>query len=274
MDGNGRWAEQRGLPRSDGHQAGAEVVKHIVQACVEKKISVLSVWAFGRDNWARPPSEVDFLMKLLLSLLNAELEELHKSGVRLIFTGGREELTETLQQAIASAEAYTAANTKLTLNVVFNYGGKWDIVQAVKAIAQEAIDGKIQVQDIDEALFASYLNTNHLPDPDLFIRTSGEQRISNFFLWQLAYTELYFSNLCWPDFTVEEFNRAIHFFSNRERRFGKTSKQLDDAMLVSSTLGFDQRSRVNSRTLDLLEKLPTTENFRELESIQEEQAYV
>lgn len=270
MDGNGRWAEQRGLPRSAGHQAGAEVVKHIVQACIEKKVSVLSVWAFGRDNWARPASEVDFLMQLLLSVLNAELEEMHKSGVRLIFTGGREELTETLQQAITSAETYTADNTRLTLNVVFNYGGKWDILQSVKTIAQEVLDGKIKVQDIDETLFSSYLNTRHLPDPDLFIRTSGEQRISDFFLWQLSYTELYFSDLCWPDFTVEEFTHALNFFAKRERRFGKTSKQLDDdnASFEPSTCS------TITRTLELVDKVPHIENFSELESVEEEQVYV
>lgn len=239
MDGNGRWAEQRGLSRSEGHQAGAEVVKHIVQACMDKKISILSVWAFGRDNWARPPSEVDFLMQLLLTLLNNELEEMHKLGVRLIFTGSRQELNTTLQQAIMNAETYTASNTSLTLNIVFNYGGKWDIIQSVKAISQQVLSGKITIEDIDESLFASFLNTRHLPDPDLFIRTSGEQRISDFFLWQLSYTELYFSDVCWPDFTVAEFTHALKFFAERERRFGKTSKQLDmNVQLDSKTEGF------------------------------------
>lgn len=228
MDGNGRWAEQRGLIRSEGHRAGAEVVKHIVQACIEKKIPVLSVWAFGRDNWARPPAEVDFLMQLLLSVLNVELEEMHQMGVRLVFTGGREELSEALQHAIGSAEAYTARNSRLTLNVMFNYGGKWDILQGVKKIAEDVAKGSLQVKDINEKIFSSYLNTRHLPDPDLFIRTSGEQRISDFFLWQLSYTELYFSELCWPDFTVTEFAKALDFFSERERRYGKTSKQLGD----------------------------------------------
>lgn len=232
MDGNGRWAEQRGLARSEGHRAGAEVVKHIVQACVEKKIPILSVWAFGRDNWSRPASEIDFLMQLLLSVLSVELEELHQMGVRLVFTGGRVELSDTLQKAIKTAEAYTADNKRMTLNVVFNYGGKWDILQGVKRIAQDVLDGNMTVRDIDEAVFSSYLNTRHLPDPDLFIRTSGEQRISDFFLWQLSYTELYFSDLCWPDFTVQEFSHALSFFSERERRFGKTSKQLEDKVYV------------------------------------------
>ena len=242
MDGNGRWAEQQGLSRSEGHRAGSKVVKHIVQACIDKKISVLSVWAFGRDNWARPASEVDFLMQLLLSVLDNELEEIHKLAVRLVFTGSRQELSPILQQAISKAEARTAANSQLTLNVVFNYSGKWDIIQSVKSIAQDVADGKIKIENIDETLFASHLNTSHLPDPDLFIRTSGEQRISDFFLWQLSYTELYFSDVCWPDFTLEEFTRALNFFAERERRFGKTSKQLgvSDFSSANSSSSFGQ----------------------------------
>ncbi len=232
MDGNGRWAEQRGLARSEGHRKGAEVVKKIVRACVDKQIPVLSVWAFGRDNWARPASEVDFLMQLLLSVLDLELDELHQAGVRLVFTGDRIGLSEILQQAITTAEAYTANNECLILNVVFNYSGKWDILQSVKKIAQDVVDGDISIQDIDAALFSSYLSTHYLPDPDLFIRTSGEQRISDFFLWQLAYTELYFSELSWPDFTAEEFTAAINFFAERERRYGKTSKQLEEKTYV------------------------------------------
>lgn len=232
MDGNGRWAEQRGLIRSEGHRKGAEVVKEIVRACVEKQIPVLSVWAFGRDNWARPSSEVDFLMQLLLSVLDHELDELHQVGVRLVFTGDRVGLSEALQQAIITAESYTVNNAGLILNVVFNYSGKWDILQTVKKIAANVVNGEIEIQDIDAALFSSYLSTNGLPDPDLFIRTSGEQRISDFFLWQLSYTELYFSELCWPDFTVEEFAYAINCFSERERRYGKTSKQLEEKTYV------------------------------------------
>ncbi|MCX7091298.1 MAG: polyprenyl diphosphate synthase [Legionellales bacterium] len=232
MDGNGRWAEQRGLIRSEGHRKGAEVVKEIVRACVEKQIPVLSVWAFGRDNWARPASEVDFLMQLLLSVLDHELDELHQVGVRLVFTGDRVGLSETLQQAITTAEAYTVNNAGLILNVVFNYSGKWDILQSVKKIAENVVNGEIGIQDIDATLFSSYLSTHGLPDPDLFIRTSGEQRISDFFLWQLSYTELYFSELCWPDFTVEEFTYAINCFAERERRYGKTSKQLEEKTYV------------------------------------------
>ena len=232
MDGNGRWAQHRGLSRSEGHRAGVAVVKLIVRECVEKKIPVLSVWAFGRDNWARPEQEVSFLMELFLSSLQSEMDELHQSGVRLMFTGDRLELSLSLQQAIEGAEAYTLKNNRLIVNVVFNYGGKWDIVEGAKKLVDDALKGTVGVQDITEALFSGYLSMNNLPDPYLFIRTSGEQRISNFFLWQLAYTELYFSELCWPDFTKEAFDAALNFFAERERRYGKTSQQLIEQSYV------------------------------------------
>lgn len=227
MDGNGRWAEKQGKTRSEGHQSGVSVVKHIVKACVEKKIKVLSLWAFGQDNWARPVEEVTFIMELFLHSINNELDELDKSGVALRFTGDRSMLTDGLQAAMSSAEARTKSNTQLILNIVINYGGKWDILQAVKKIAADVVDGVISIAEIDQNLIAENLNTAGLPDPDLFIRTSGEQRLSNFFLWQLAYTELYFAECYWPEFTLLEFEKALLHFSSRERRFGKTSKQLD-----------------------------------------------
>lgn len=226
MDGNGRWAENRGLDRSEGHRAGVPVVKTIVKACVEKNIQTLSVWAFGQDNWSRPVTEVDFLMQLFMHSLEQEVDELHEHGVCLRFTGDRNPLSQTLQQSMALAESLTANNRALVLNVVINYGGKWDIVETAKKIAYDVANGALVLDDINEQLFSSLLNTYDLPDPDLFIRTSGEQRLSNFFLWQLAYTELYFSELCWPDFTVQEFEKALDCFSARERRFGKTSQQL------------------------------------------------
>ena len=229
MDGNGRWAENKGLPRSEGHRAGVEVVKRIIRASMEHTIPVISLWAFGRDNWARPQSEVDYLMQLLSSALEMELDALHKNEVRLLFTGDRTELSDALQQAIGSAERYTQHNTRLTLNVVFNYSGKWDIVQGAKKLIHDVVAGTVAFEDVDESLFARYLNAHDLPDPDLFIRTSGEQRISDFFLWQLAYTELYFSEACWPDFTLEEFSKALQCFAERERRFGKTSQQLNES---------------------------------------------
>lgn len=226
MDGNGRWAENRGLSRSEGHIAGVSTVKKIVQFCVEKKITVLSIWAFGQDNWARPSTEVDFLMVLFAQSLTEEVNELHQHGICLRFTGDRSKLSQPLCDAMATAESLTAGNQTLLLNVVINYGGKWDIIQAASKLVEKALDGKLNPHDINEELFASELTMHDLPDPDLFIRTSGEQRISNFFLWQLSYTELYFSEVYWPDFTVEEFEKALSSYNARERRYGKTSRQM------------------------------------------------
>lgn len=226
MDGNGRWAENRGLPRSEGHRVGVDVVKTIVKECVKKHINVLSVWAFGSENWSRPTAEVDFLMQLFVEALKRELDELCEEGVCLRFTGDRSQLSPELQAQMKTAEQLTVTNTKLTLNVVINYGGKWDIVQVAKKLASQVKEGSLSLDDINERTFAQLLDTYGLPDPDLFIRTSGEQRISNFFLWQLAYTELYFSPVSWPDFTASEFESALNSFGSRERRYGKTSKQL------------------------------------------------
>jgi undecaprenyl diphosphate synthase len=222
MDGNGRWAEDRNLPRSEGHREGVNVVKSVVQVCLQKNISALSLFAFSSENWLRPANEVDFLMQLFLQALKVELKELHQHGVCLRFTGDRGQLSEALCQEMQNAEALTANNHQLILNVAMNYGGRWDILQAAKAMAQQVLDGDLSIEAIDDTSFSSLLNTHGLPDPDLFIRTSGEQRISNFFLWQLAYAELYFSELLWPDFSSIEFERALTAFSLRQRRYGLT----------------------------------------------------
>ena len=229
MDGNGRWAERQGLPRTHGHQAGVLVLKEIIKACLERRIAVLSVWAFGRENWARPPAEVDFLMQLFLESLENESGALHEAGIRVRFTGERMSLPDTLCVQMDRVQDITAINDKLTLNIVFNYSGKWDIVQAVKSFTQNVIDGHSELTDLSEEYFETYLATHGLPDPELFIRTSGEQRLSNFFLWSLAYSEIYFSSVCWPDFNVYEFDQALSWFAARERRFGKTSQQLLEA---------------------------------------------
>lgn len=226
MDGNGRWAERCGLPRSEGHLAGVDVVKKIVRACKDKSIPVLSIWAFGSENWARPIAEVEFLMQLFVTALTRELDALHEEEVRLCFTGSRQELPAALQEWMHRSETKTGSNKRLMLNIVMNYGGKWDIVQAAKKIANKVSTGMMRVEEINEETFAQELAAHHLPHPDLFIRTSGEQRISNFFLWQLAYTELYFSQLSWPEFTVAEFELALNSFASRERRFGQTSMQI------------------------------------------------
>src|SRR3990167_10296669 len=220
MDGNGRWAQNRGLPRTEGHRRGVDVVKEIVKACIANNLEILSIWAFGSENWGRPIVEVNFLMDLFLQALKRELCELHEEGIRLCFTGNRVELDQELQDQMLDAETLTKCNPKLTLNVVFNYGGKWDIVEAAKQIALRVLDGELLPENLSEQMFATYLNTKDLPDPDLLIRTSGEQRISNFLLWQLAYTEFYFSEVLWPDFTRDNFEKALKSYSCRERRYG------------------------------------------------------
>lgn len=223
MDGNGRWAENQGLPRIEGHQAGVESVRKMIRTCMEKKVACLSLFAFSSENWARPTEEVSFLMELFIESLRRELSELNQNGVRMCFTGDRSLLSPTLQQQMREAESVTADNAQLTLNLVVNYGGKWDLVTAAKKAVQAVAQGQITLDELDEARFSSYLDTANLPDPDLFIRTSGELRISNFFLWQLAYTELYFTDVHWPDFGEEEFEKALASFSKRKRRFGQIS---------------------------------------------------
>ena len=232
MDGNGRWAKDKGLPRTDGHKAGVDAIKPILRSCVEKQIPVLSVWAFSQDNWSRPASEVEYLLDLFVNSLDKELDELHNSGIRLRFLGDRSNLSGMLSNAMCAAEDLTRNNSTTTLNVLINYTGRWDLTQATKKIAEDIAKGILKPDDITEELITSKLSTAAFPEPDLFIRTSGEKRISNFFLWQLAYTELYFTNIAWPDFTVDEFEKALLSFSNRERRFGKTSDQLMDIKYV------------------------------------------
>jgi undecaprenyl diphosphate synthase len=221
MDGKGRWAERRGLPRVEGHKAGVESVKKIIRGCMTKEIPCLSLFAFSSENWSRPQEEVNFLMELFLESLRKELPELNQHGIRMRFTGDRTLLSSMLQIQMQEAEILTANNEKLILNVVVNYGGKWDLVNAAKKIAQAVLEGNLTLDEINETKFAECLDTEGLPDIDLFIRTSGELRISNFFLWQLAYTELYFSEVHWPDFHEQEFELALMSFNKRKRRFGQ-----------------------------------------------------
>lgn len=228
MDGNGRWAESRGMPRVEGHREGVNVVKMTVRACLDKKIAVLSLFAFGNDNWSRPIEEVEFLMQLFIVVIEREIKELCDQGVRMQFIGDRSRLSKTLQDQMASAEALTVNNQKLHLNIAMNYSGKWDILHATKILMARVEEGTISPSELSEAIFESYLSTAGLPAPDLFIRTSGEQRLSNFFLWQLAFSEFYFTDLKWPEFTVDEFASALMAYSRRERRYGLTSKQLTE----------------------------------------------
>ena len=221
MDGNGRWAERHGLARIEGHKAGVEAVKTIIRCCGQQKIPCLSLFAFSSENWSRPAEEVIFLMELFLTSLNQELTQLNEQGIRLRFTGDRSKFSSVLQQQMQEAEQLTSANHLLTLNLVMSYGGKWDVVNATQKIAQAVLQNELSLSDITEATFEEYLDTKGLVEPDLFIRTSGELRISNFFLWQLAYTELYFTEVYWPDFGEKEFQLALDSFEKRQRRFGK-----------------------------------------------------
>ena len=219
MDGNGRWAKRRFLPRIAGHQQGVEALKRLVRACALRDISVLTVFAFSSENWNRPADEVSGLMDILFRALSRELEALQRDGVRLRFVGSREHLSERLQAGLQQAQAATAANTRLELNICFNYGGRWDIVQAAAHLAAQA-------EAITESSLAAALSLGHCGDPDLLIRTGGEMRLSNFLLWQAAYSELYFSSLLWPDFDEVALDAALQDYAARERRFGKTSDQL------------------------------------------------
>lgn len=229
MDGNGRWAQSRGLLRVEGHRAGVEAVRTVIRCCLQNQIPVLSLFAFSSENWSRPENEVEFLMQLFLEALGHEVQELHQHGVCMRFTGDRGPLSPTLREQMQAAEKLTENNQRLTLNIVVNYGGKWDLVQATKTIVKRVCAGELTMDRVDESVLSQALNTHGLPDPDLFIRTSGEQRISNFFLWQLAYTELYFTDVHWPDFNADEFQKALASFRQRERRYGKTSLQLNEA---------------------------------------------
>jgi undecaprenyl diphosphate synthase len=226
MDGNGRWARGRGGLRSDGHRAGVEAVRGVIETCVQRGIAFLTLFAFSSENWGRPREEVLSLMALFVESLQTEVEALHANGVRLRFIGERELLAPELQQRMATAEARTAANTRVSLQIAVSYGGRRDIVLAARQLTAQVAAGTLGVDDIDEPRFAAALALGGLPDPDLFIRTGGEQRISNFLLWNLAYTELYFTDVLWPDFDVPAFDAALRFFSQRHRRFGLTTEQM------------------------------------------------
>lgn len=230
MDGNGRWAQQRGLDRVEGHRAGVASVRTVIKACRQEGVEVLSLFAFSSENWSRPPAEVNFLMQLFMQALHQEITDLQKNGIRLCFCGDRQGLAPALCAEMAKAEQLTAHNSALIVNVAVNYGGKWDLVQAIQQIVTKVQQGQIVAAEINEQLVDTHLGTNFLPDPDLFIRTSGEQRLSNFFLWQLAYTELYFTAKHWPDFDDEEFAKALDSFAQRQRRYGKTSAQITEVL--------------------------------------------
>jgi len=226
MDGNGRWAKAKGLPRAYGHVKGANAADKIIDCCIEKGIKVLTVFAFGVENWRRSQIEVSVLSKLFFVQLRRKISSLHQRGVRVKFIGDVELFGERLVKEKEKAEALTKDNTALTLVIAASYSGQWDICQATRALATKVQRGELSVEDITPETFQPYLATQDLPMVDLFIRTSGEHRISNFLLWQLAYAELYFTTVAWPDFSMTELEVALEWFAQRERRFGKTSEQL------------------------------------------------
>jgi undecaprenyl diphosphate synthase len=226
MDGNGRWAEARRRPRTVGHRAGARAVNACIDACLEDGIEVLTLFAFSSENWRRPKEEVGALMQLFLRALDREVDELHRRGVQVRFIGERSAFAPELQQRMARAEHVTADNARLRLCIAANYGGRWDVAQAARALALEVHSGQRDASTIDEAALAPHFALHDLPAPDLFIRTGGEHRISNFLLWQLAYCELYFTDTLWPDFDAAALRAAIQDFAGRERRFGLTGAQI------------------------------------------------
>ena len=222
MDGNGRWAAARGEPRPVGHRAGIEPVRKVIRECARLNIEALTLFAFSSENWRRPETEVAAIMGLFMEALDREVAELHANRVRVRIIGNRQRLSVRLQQRIAEAEALTAANEGLKLQVAVSYGGRWDVLEAAKRLAARAASGEIRAADIDEDLFSAELQLSDLPDPDLFIRTGGDHRVSNFLLWNIAYAELYFTDVLWPDFSEAEFQLALEDFAQRERRFGLT----------------------------------------------------
>jgi undecaprenyl diphosphate synthase len=223
MDGNGRWAKARGLPRTEGHRQGKENLRRILEACVEFGVEILTIYAFSTENWDRPKSEVNVLMSILEMVLDQEVKKLHKNGVQVRHIGSLDHVSLNLQQKIRKACDYTKNNSRLILNVAFNYGGRDEIVQAVRRIVSDGIPA----DQIDDALISGYMYTSGLPDPDLVIRTSGELRVSNFLIWQAAYAEYYATPAYWPDFDKEELRKALIEYGHRKRRFGKTDEQID-----------------------------------------------
>jgi undecaprenyl diphosphate synthase len=227
MDGNGRWARARGKPRHAGHRAGVKSVRATIELAAERGVQVLTLFAFSSENWDRPEDEVSNLMSLFFEALRREVAELHRNNVRLRFIGALDQLSDGLQAKMAAAVEKTAQNTGLILNIAVAYGGRWDIANAARTLARKAVAGEIDADAIDADLLSGELQLAGLPDPDLLIRTGGEQRISNFLLWNLAYAELWFTDVLWPEFDKAEFDRALAAFAGKQRRFGQTGEQVE-----------------------------------------------
>lgn len=233
MDGNGRWANKRGLPRIAGHRHGLESVRTVVKRCVDQGISYLTLFAFSSENWRRPPTEVGLLMELFTNALEHKVRRLHHNQVRLRVVGDLSKFSAKIRLLVHRAETLTEDNRQLNLTIAANYGGRWDVEQACATLCRKVVTGELSQEDVTTATIGQYLSTSFLPEPDLFIRTGGEQRISNFLLWQLAYTELYFTETLWPEFDQSAFDRALESFALRQRRFGRTGDQIPNPRSAS-----------------------------------------
>jgi undecaprenyl diphosphate synthase len=229
MDGNGRWAKRHHLPRHAGHQAGLKAARRVIAHCAERHVQALTLFTFSSENWQRPQGEVSRLMELFLNALGKDVRELHGNGVRVRFIGDRKSFSAGLQQGMREGETLTADNSGLMLNIAVGYGGRWDVVEAARSFAREVERGARRPEELDEQRFADYLSLAHVTDPDLFIRTGGERRISNFLLWNLAYTELYFTDLLWPDFDARALDEAFEWFAARDRRYGQIVEPKEQA---------------------------------------------
>ncbi len=236
MDGNGRWANARSLPRQAGHRAGVKAARNLVEACGDAGVRTLTLFAFSSENWDRPRHEVAFLIELFGRALERELKRLHDNGIRLRFVGDLDRFPDGLRHRISEAERLTAENDRMRLNIAVGYGGRWDILQAARRLAASVETGELSAADIDSECFAGALSLGDMPEPDLFIRTGGERRISNFLLWNLAYTELYFCDTLWPDFDATELATALRWYAGRDRRFGRA----EDDESVGATDDVDQ----------------------------------
>lgn len=227
MDGNGRWATNHGRPRFAGHRAGVKAARTVVEDCAEAGVEVLTLFAFSSENWSRPAKEVNALMRLFVEVLQREVDALHENGVRLKFIGDRQQLPTILQKRMQDAEVKTAANTGMSLILAVAFGGRWDITQAMQRIAEKVKSGDLDVSEVDESVIARHMSLSGCDEPDLLIRTGGERRVSNFLLWDFAYTEIFFTDTLWPNFTTEKLKEAFEFFGLRERRFGRVDGQME-----------------------------------------------
>jgi len=226
MDGNGRWAEQNGLTRSAGHRAGVKTLRNLIEYAVQLRLTTITVYAFSRENWQRPKKEVELLLDLFISSLESEVKDLHDNNIKLNFIGEINKFSDKLKKSMNESETLTSKNSKLTLNIALNYSGRWDICNALLSIIDDITSKKITKNEINEELINKKLSLADYNEPDLLIRTGGERRLSNYLLWQIAYTEMYFTDILWPDFNTDQFDLALAWYAKRQRRFGKTSEQI------------------------------------------------